>query len=136
MKVEIVVAGKKYQGETRWAHYQGSGENSLTLFSEYGSPLITPTVALWPPAPMAGEDEVWLKTWASSEGLPEQLAAAGVVELTEEYHATGHSLALRATLTEASMAEIRERYDNDPTASAHRDSARKARALEPGALRP
>ena len=51
----------------------------------------TATVCIPEEPPPPGH--VWLKGWSENEGLPEALAAAGVVELLPQLHRCGHAYA-------------------------------------------
>jgi hypothetical protein len=61
-----------------------------------GSPAATATVCI-PEAPLP-PGQVWLKGWSENEGLPEALAAAGVVELLTQVYRCGHAYAQLARL--------------------------------------
>lgn len=89
-----------------WSFYMESGEDSLSLVrDENGEPWLTASVALWPPAPVAADGEMWLKTWSECDGLPEALEEAGIVELTHRVHPTGYCVARLAKLTPTAIAD-------------------------------
>lgn len=58
--------------------------------------------------PWCRDDQVWLKTWAENEGVPEALVAAGIVTLPGLKFPVNPwgSEAVLATLTPAAAAEL------------------------------
>jgi hypothetical protein len=75
-------------GIIRFGQYR-SGETAIEVVDQHGEAQYVATVALVPyGAPHPGEYGVWLKGWSENEGVPEALAAAGVVTLTGHRHPT------------------------------------------------
>lgn len=93
-------------GTLRFNRYK-SGETALQIFDESGEPQWTATVSLVPyGAQHPGRLGLWLKGWGGNEGLPEALAAAGVVTLTGRTFPTGFVKAVHAELTEIGRAAL------------------------------
>jgi hypothetical protein len=112
--------------EIEWSFYIESGEDAICLMDQ-GEPYIRPTVALWPPSPTARDGQVWLRTWAECEGLPEALEAAGVVRLTDTLEPTGYCEARLAELTDAALAD--RAAQSDPHKAKAQLAAREKDAL-------
>jgi hypothetical protein len=95
-----------HSGIIRFDQYR-SGETAIEVVDPYGGPPYVATVALVPyGAPHPGEFGVWLKGWSENEGVPEALAAAGVVTLTGRRHPAGFCEAQHADLTERARAAL------------------------------
>jgi hypothetical protein len=93
-------------GIIRFDQYR-SGETAIEIVDQHGEPQYVATVALVPyGAPHPGEYGVWLKGWSENEGVPEALAAAGIVTLTGRRHPTGFCEAQHADLTERARAVL------------------------------
>jgi hypothetical protein len=93
-------------GTLRFNRYR-SGETALQILDDDGEPLSTATVSLLPyGAPHPGRVGLWLKTWGGNEGLPDALAAAGVVTLTGRSFPTGFVKAVHAELTQMGRAAL------------------------------
>jgi hypothetical protein len=90
----------------KFARYE-SGETALRILSDNGEWQSTATVSLLPyGAPHPGRLGLWLKTWGGNEGLPEALAAAGVVTLTGRTFPEGFDKAVHAELTQIGRAAL------------------------------
>jgi len=111
-------------GIIRFDQYR-SGETAIEVVDQHGEAQYVATVALVPyGAPHPGEYGVWLKGWSENEGVPEALAAAGVVTLTGRRHPTGFCEAQHAYLTErARAALLKLRGALNPEASSRNRSA-------------
>lgn len=93
-------------GIIRFDQYR-SGETAIEVVDQHGEAQYVATVALVPyGAPHPGEYGVWLKGWSENEGVPEALAAAGVVTLTGRRYPTGYCEAHHADLTERARAAL------------------------------
>jgi hypothetical protein len=93
-------------GIIRFDQYR-SDETAIEVVDQHGEPQYVATVALVPyGAPHPGEYGVWLKGWSENEGVPEALAAAGVVTLTGRRHPTGFCEAQHANLTDRARAAL------------------------------
>lgn len=93
-------------GIIRFDQYK-SGETAIEIVDQHGEPQYVATVALVAyGAPHPGEYSVWLKGWSENEGVPEALAAAGIVTLTGRRHPTGYCEAEHADLTERARAAL------------------------------
>jgi hypothetical protein len=72
-------------------NYAKGGICILLIDASDGSPAATATVCIPEATPPSGH--VWLKGWSENEGLPEALAAAGVVELLPRVYRCGYAYA-------------------------------------------
>ncbi len=78
-------------------------EPAISIRAGNGEPLAIATVRLQEP-PRPGH--VWLKGWSENEGVPQALAAAGIVELTGEVSVTGYVQAEEGKLTPLALEAI------------------------------
>jgi hypothetical protein len=93
-------------GTLKFGRYK-SGETALQILDDIGEAQWTATVSLVTSgAPHPGRLGLWLNGWGGNEGLPEALAAAGVVTLTGRTFPTGFVEAVHAELTEIGRAAL------------------------------
>jgi hypothetical protein len=101
-RLKVGRANKHMPGGTVKFMCYGGGETAILIMNADGSRECVATVNLEAEPP---ENYVWLKTWAEHEGIPEALAAAGVVVLTERTLSAGFSHARLARLTPAAIKQ-------------------------------
>jgi hypothetical protein len=96
-------------GVLRFGYYMpdaGDTVHRVAMWTESAGcmPEITFTVNLEDEPPQGGV--VWLKTWSENDGAAEALELAGVVQLQKEWRRAGFSIARKALLTAAALAEL------------------------------
>lgn len=93
-------------GTIRFSKYK-SGETAIAIIDDDGEKQTMATVSLVPyGAPNPGPFGLWLKGWSENEGVPEALAAAGIVTLTGRTFRNDFSEAQHAELTDIARAAL------------------------------